>query len=225
MHLTYLKPLWWLLGLLVLAGGFWFTLVDRPKKLMVASFALRALAIVFLVLALCRPGWMRKVEDVHVVFLVDVSQSVDLKAARAAVDEVNAAIGQLRGGDSHTVFAFGNGVRLRQTEDLAKQLDDWQKGIADDEFRSATRLSDAVLTTRLAFPAGKSRRLVLLTDGQETHGSIASAMETLRRENVDVVWKKLGGLTDPEASIVSVEPNVPNAYAGEIVRLRVRMAA
>jgi uncharacterized membrane protein len=225
MHLTYLQPLWWLLGLLVLAGGFWFTLVDRPKKLMLASFAMRALAIIFLVLALCRPGWMRKVDDVHVVFLVDVSQSVDLKAARAVVDEVNAAIAQLGSNDSYTVFAFGNGVRLKKTDDLAKELEDWQKGIADDEFRSATRLSDAVLSTRLAFPAGKSRRLVLLTDGQETQGNVSNAMVTLKRENVDVVWKKLSGLTDPEASIVSVEPNSPNAYAGEIVRLRVKMAA
>ena len=224
MHLTYFHPLWWLLGLLFLVAGYFFTLVDRPKKLMAASLILRALAVVFLVLALCRPGWMRQVDDVHVVFLVDVSQSVDLAAARAVVDEVNAAVANLKSGDSHTVFAFGNGVRLRQTADLEKELEAWQKGIADDEFRSATRLADAVLTTRLAFPAGKSRRMVLLTDGQETHGSLAAAMETLRREKVDLVWKKLSGLTDPEAGIVSVEPNVPNAYAGEIVRLRVRMA-
>ena len=225
MQLTYLDPLWWLLGLLVLAGGFYFTLVDRPRRLMAVSFALRALAIVFLILALCRPGWKRQVDEVHVVFLVDVSQSVDLKAARSVVDEVNAAVAKLERGDSHTVFAFGNGVRLRQTADLAKELESWQQGIADDEFRAATRVADAMLTSRLAFPAGKSRRLVLLTDGQETHGSIASAVETLRREQVDIVWKKLSGLTDAEASIVAVEPNVPAAYAGEVVRLRVRMAA
>lgn len=225
MQLTYLQPLWWLLGLLVLAGGLWFTLVDRPRKLMLASFLLRALAVVFLVLALCRPGLMRKVDDVHVVFLVDVSQSVDLKAARSAVDEVDAAVKALGAGDSHSVFAFAGGVRFKETKDLAKQLDDWQKGIADDEFRSATRMEEAVLATRLAFPAGKSRRLVLLSDGQETHGSIASAVQTLRQEKVDIVWKPLSGLTQPEASIVSVEPNSPSAYAGEVVRLRVRMAA
>ena len=225
MQLTYLDPLWWLLGLLVLAGGFYFTLVDRPRRLMAGSFALRALAVVFLVLALCRPGWQRQVDEVHVVFLVDVSQSVDLKAARSVVEEVNAAVAKLERGDSHTVFAFGNGVRLRQTADLAKELESWQQGIADDEFRAATRIADAMLTSRLAFPAGKSRRLVLLTDGQETHGSITAAVETLRREQVDLVWKKLSGLTDAEASIVAVEPNVPAAYAGEVVRLRVRMAA
>ncbi len=225
MHLTYLHPLWWLLGLLVLAAGYGFTLVDRPRKLMAWSIILRGLAVVFLVLALCRPGWMSEAEDMHVVFLVDVSQSMDLAAARTAVEEVNAAVSKLESGDSHTVFAFGSGVRLRETADLAKELEAWQKGIADDAFRSESRLADAVLTTRLAFPAGKSRRLVLLTDGQETHGSIPGALETLRREKVDVVWKRLSGLTDPEASIVAVEPNVPAAYAGEIVRLRVRMAA
>src|SRR6187431_2102879 len=95
MHLTYFHPLWWLLGLLVLAMGYFFTLVDRPQKLMAASLVLRGLAVVFLVLALCRPGWMRQVDDVHVVFLVDVSQSVDLAAARAVVDEVNAAVAKL----------------------------------------------------------------------------------------------------------------------------------
>ena len=225
MHLTYLSPLWWLLSLLVLAGGFWFTLVDRPKRLMTASFLLRCLAVILLVLALCRPGWMKDADDAHVVFLVDVSQSVDPTASRKAVDEVNSAVTSLRSGDSHSVFSFANGVRLRKTEDLAKELDTWSKGIADDQFRSASRLADAVLSTRLAFPAGKSRRLVLLTDGLETDGSIAAAMETLRREDVDVVWQRLDSLSDPEASIVSVEPNTPSAFAGEIVRLNVRLAA
>jgi len=225
MHLTYLSPLWWLLSLLVLAGGYWFTLVDRPKRLMAASFLLRCLAVVLLVLALCRPGWMKDADDAHVVFLVDVSQSVDPAASRRAVEEVKEAVAQLRGGDSHSLFAAANGVRLRTPEDLQTELDAWGKGVADDQFRSATRLADAVLSTRLAFPAGKSRRLVLLTDGQETDGSIAGALITLQRENVDVVWKRLDSLTDPEAAVVAIEPNTPSAFTGEIVRLGVRLAA
>jgi uncharacterized membrane protein len=225
MHLTYLSPLWWLLSLLVLAGGYWFTLVDRPKRLMAASFLLRCLAVVLLVLALCRPGWMKDADDAHVVFLVDVSQSVDPAASRRAVEEVKEAVGQLRGGDSHSLFAAANGVRLRTADELQTELDAWGKGVADDQFRSATRLADAVLSTRLAFPAGKSRRLVLLTDGQETDGSIAGALTTLQRENVDVVWKRLDSLTDPEAAVVAIEPNTPSAFTGEIVRLGVRLAA
>ena len=192
---------------------------------MAASFALRCLAIVLLVLALCRPGWMKDADDAHVIFLVDVSQSVDPGASRQAVDEVRAAVARLKSGDSHSVFSVANGVRLRPAEDLERELEAWQKGIADDAFRSATRLAEAVLSTRLAFPAGKSRRLVLLTDGQETDGSIASAIDTLRRENVDVVWKRLASLADPEASVVRVEPSTPSAFAGEIVRLRVSLAA
>lgn len=192
---------------------------------MLASLGMRAMAIVFLVLALCRPGWMREADDLHVVFLVDVSQSVDLKASREAVDEVETAVKALKPGDSWSVFAMAKGVRLQPAPDLAKTLDSWQKGVPDDAFRSASRLADAMLSTRLAFPAGKSRRLVLLSDGQETQGDVTGALDILKKEGVQIVWKPLSGLADPEASVVSVEPNTPNAFAGEIVRLKVRMAA
>lgn len=225
MHLTFYQPLWWLLGILMLALGFWFTLVDRPRRFMVWSFALRCLAVVFLILALCRPGIMKKADEVHVVFLVDVSQSVDLGAARAAVAEVKEAASHLLPGDSQTLFALANGVRVFTPDDLDKTLESWQKGIADDEFRSASRLAEALLATRLSFPAGKSRRLVLLTDGLETHGQVSSALDTLRKEDVDVVWKRLSGLTEPEASVVSVEPSTPNAFSGEVVRMRIKLAA
>ncbi|RYD30147.1 MAG: VWA domain-containing protein [Verrucomicrobiaceae bacterium] len=226
MHLTYLQPLWWLLGLLVLGMAWRYSLVDRPKGKMLASLALRALAVIFLVLALCRPGWMREADDLHVVFLVDVSQSVDLKASQEAVAEVEAAVNELKPGDSHSVFAMAKGVRLQPAPDLAKTLESWRTGgVPDDRFRSDSRLAEAMLSTRLAFPAGKSRRLVLLSDGQETRGDVAAALETLRREQVRVEWKPLSGPAEPEASVVSVEPNTSGAFAGEIVRLKVRMAS
>lgn len=226
MHLTYLQPLWWLLGLLVLGMAWRYSLVDRPPGKKLASLALRGLAVVFLVLALCRPGWMREADDLHVVFLVDVSQSVDLKASQEAVAEVEAAVRELKPGDSHSVFAMAKGVRLQPAPDLAKTLESWRSGgVPDDQFRSASRLAEAMLSTRLAFPAGKSRRLVLLSDGQETQGDVSAAVETLKREQVEVEWKPLAGLADPEASVVSVEPNTPGAFAGEIVRLKVRMAS
>ena len=225
MHLTYFSPLWWLLSLLVLAAGYGFTLVDRPRRLMLGSFLLRCLAAALLVLALCRPGWMRDAEDLHVVFLVDVSQSVDLEAATRAVASVESAVSRLHPGDSSTVFTVADGVRLREVKSLSAELESWRTSVADDKYRAATRLEDAVLSARMAFPAGKSRRLVLLTDGQATHGDLDRALVTLRREGIDVVWEKLSGLTAPEASILALEPGTTSAYAGEVVRFRVRMAA
>ncbi len=226
MRFTFLQPLLWLLLLPLLLWGLRVSLVDRPRPLKIASFALRVLAIVLLVLALCRPAWRQESSDVHVVFLVDVSESVDLAAARQAVDEVQTGIDQLKSGDSWSLFAVADGVRsFDQPAALAAVLDQWKKGIADDTFRAASRLGDSLLDTRLSFPAGKGRRVVLFTDGRDTPGTVTAAMETLQRESVDVLWKPLPGLAVPEAAIVAVEPSRPNAFEGEIVRLRVRMAS
>ncbi len=78
MQLAFYQPLFWLGLLLILGVGYAVSLVDRPRSLKVASFVCRAGAVVLLALALCRPFVLRETQDLHVVFLVDVSESVDL---------------------------------------------------------------------------------------------------------------------------------------------------
>ena len=111
MQLTYSQYLWWLLLLPVLGIGYYFSLVDRPQKLKIASFALRVLAIVLLIFALCRPAYRTDSKDLHVVFLVDVSQSVDLGAAKSALEQVKTATAKLASGDSSSLYFLANGIR------------------------------------------------------------------------------------------------------------------
>ena len=75
------------------------------------------------------------------------------------------------------------------------------------------------------FPAGKARRIVLFSDGKETRRDLDSVVELLRKEDIDVVHAEVPSLMRPEASVVSIEPSAPNAFEGEIVRMKVRMAA
>ncbi|MCB1231862.1 MAG: VWA domain-containing protein [Verrucomicrobiae bacterium] len=228
MEFANLQSLLWLLLLLVLGAGLWFSLVDRPSALKFGSFALRSLGIILLVLAISRPFWKDRGEEAHVVFLVDISESVDLDAAEAAVGEIGAAIKALEPGDSWSLFAVGDGVRNFETpEALTELLGSWKKGVADDRFRAGSRLSDAMLSARLAFPSGKSRRLVLYSDGQETvdRESLTDALETLDRERVDVRFRPVEGLREPEAAVVAMEPSSPFAYEGEMVRMNVTVAA
>ena len=71
------KPLVWLLLLVLLLLAARYSLVDRPRALKWLSWACRALAIAVLVFVLCRPYWLSQTEDVHVLYLVDLSQSVE----------------------------------------------------------------------------------------------------------------------------------------------------
>ena len=56
----------------------------------------------------------------------------------------------------------------------------------DDAFRSGSRLAESLLANRLEFPAGKSRRVVLISDGQETHNEIDDALSILQEEGIKV---------------------------------------
>ncbi len=227
MEFTTLKPLLWLLIILVLIAGYWFTLVDRPKGLKLGSFLLRVLGIIFLILALCRPFWNDESEDVHVVFLVDVSESVALDSAIDSLADIDEAIKALSPDDTWSLFAVANGVKKYETTGaLKKLLEDWKTGIKDDEFRSGSRLADALLNTRLAFPAGKAKRIALFSDGQETQsGGLSAPITTLEKEGVAIQFGKIEGLQKPEASIVSVLPNSSFAYQGEMVRIKTTVAS
>lgn len=158
--------------------------------------------------------------------MVDVSESVDLPAAIEAVPEIEQAIVSLAATDSDTIGILGDGVRFFESVDeMTTQLEQWRDGIADDVFRSATRLPEGLLTSRLKFPASKARRIVLFSDGRETHRPVAEAMPLLAKEEIDVLWRPLVGLQAPEAAVVGVETNALTAFEGETVRMPVTLVA
>jgi Ca-activated chloride channel homolog len=225
MSFTSFTPLLWTLLLLGAAWGYWHSLVDRPAGLKLASFLLRVLGVILLALALCQPFIGRESDELHVVFAVDVSQSVDLPAAKAALKEVESGIKTLRAGDGHSLFTLGNGLRSKTLPDFTKMLEDWSNGVADDAYRAHSRIGESLLAARLAFPAGKARRLVLFSDGLETGSGIEAALDRLREESVDVRYVSLKSLSQPEAAILGVESAAPRAFQGEMLRITARVVA
>ncbi len=225
MTFTTFTPLFWLIVLLGAAWGYWRSLVDRPSGLKIASFVLRVLGVVLLVLALCQPYAGEESDEAHVVFMVDVSQSVDLGAAKEALKSVEEGMKALRSQDTHSLFAMANGLRDKTLPEFIKMLEDWTKGVADDAFRAHTRLGDSLLAARLAFPAGKAKRLIVFSDGIDTESGMDAALEQLKHEGVDVRFVPLKTLSEPEAALVSLESTSPFAFHGEVLRLTARVMA
>jgi len=226
MYFTSFGPLVWLLVLPLLLLGLWTTLVDRPRGRMIASFILRCLAILFLILAICKPFVFKGTDRLHVVFLLDVSASVDLTSAQEAAGQVSNAIQQLRPGDTWSLGFAGRELRmLKDVQELEQILEHWHSGNSDDTFRSASRLAEAMLSARSAFPSGKARRMVLLSDGRPTDAPIKQALKQLDQEQVEVRFGKLDGLRQPEAAVVELRPSTSRAFKDEIVRLTTKVAA
>ena len=226
MELISFKPLWWLLIVVALFLGWRYSLVDAPLPKRLASFGSRVLAIMFLILALCRPFGFSESSSLHLIFLVDVSQSVDLESANKATLEVQKSIDQLKSNDSWSLFAFANGIRrFESSEELSRTIQSWQDEGSDDSFRSQTRIADSLLTSRLSFPAGKVRRLVVFSDGMETGDRLAETIAQIKEENIDVHLNRIDSLQKPEAAVVSFKPSSTRAFIGEVVRFSVELSA
>ena len=226
MELISLRPLWLLLLIPILWFGWRQSLVEAPFWKRLGSFVFRLLGIVALILALCRPFAFSTSDELHVVFLVDVSQSVDSDASIDATRRVQIAIENLRARDSWSLFAMGSELRpFDTTTDLNQWLDSWTERGSNDQFRSATPLADSLLKSRLSFPAGKVKRIMLYSDGQDTEGLLSDAMRQLKDENVDVRFQKMASLAKSEAAVVSFKPSATKAFTSEVVRMTVDVSS
>ncbi|MDP6438987.1 MAG: VWA domain-containing protein [Candidatus Brocadiia bacterium] len=225
MDLVSYKPLFWLVLVPVLGAFLARSLVDRRWALKTGAFALRAIGVVLIVLALCRPFVAHEVHQAHVVFLVDVSESVAPEAREATVQTVREGIEGLRSGDTWSLLQFAAEARETDPDALAKAMPSYREGLGDSAFRGQSRIAQALLAARRMFLAGKAKRIVLLTDGRETAGGLDEALKILRDERVDLVVHDLQSVTFPEVSVVSLSPNTPTAYFGEKVRLTVTLSS
>ena len=215
MELVTVKPLVWLACLLplLLWVVFKYSLVDRPRPSRWLATGLRIAAICLLTLALCRPFLGVASNSLHCAFILDVSESVDLAAARRAVDTIETCIGQLGPSDSWSLFLAADGIRhVKESRSAAEELDRWLQTLPDDSFRSASKLADALLMARMCFPADKARRIVLFTDGRVTDQGLAEALTTLERERIDLRLDPLPALKKAEACVVSIQPSTTRAF-------------
>ncbi|MBN2684258.1 MAG: VWA domain-containing protein [Pontiellaceae bacterium] len=225
MEFITLHPLWWLLLLVAVGAAYRYTLSDRPIRFRRLSCLLRAVALVLVILAMCGPFLKRRTDALHVISLVDVSESVDLDAGIDALKKVQVLEDKLRANDSSETYIFADGIRPVEPEETIEQLEGWRDTVADDHFRRETRMAEALRAARLAFPSGKLRRLVLYSDGIPTTDPVENELKRLKKEGVEVVFERLKRVQQPEASVAEVVPSSSSVYAGERLRIKTRLTA
>ena len=221
MNFSNISHLWWFIpALILLGGGFWLSLVDRPKHWKIISFLMRVLAVVFLLLALCRPFSKSEADNVHVVFLVDGSASVSPEGIQKSAADIEKAVAKLSGSDSHSIYLFAKDTKKVSTSEIKEFAKKAELDGGDAKFRSASNLSAALLTTRLEFPSNKARRLVLFSDGVPTEPDASNSVNTLKNEGIEISFLQTQGLQKAEAAVTDFKSLVSTAYEGEIVRMQ-----
>lgn len=133
------------------------------------SLAVRLLVISVLVLTLARPHWRWESKDVAVTIVLDESDSVPPTLQRRGAEILQSALPQGRqGGDRLGVITTAREAYVQQLPSRGNQgLESQHPGALD-----ATNLADPVRLAMAVRPPDAAGRVVLMSDGNQTTGSV-----------------------------------------------------
>jgi uncharacterized membrane protein len=199
---------WVLLGLLLPLGWAAWEWRETGRRL---ALVLKALAFLFIFLALSGPRIVVYETKVAVVVLADTSASVspeDLGRASSIASEVERG----RGRHWTRIIPFARGTRVASLEEKAK--DGWRLRYTAGAAGRGTDLENAIRDGSASLPAGMVPRLLLISDGNENLGSVARAIWQAQQMGIPIDTVALGGRPKPGLRLEGV--SVPGqVFSGE----------
>ncbi|MGC4105713.1 MAG: vWA domain-containing protein [Thermomicrobiales bacterium] len=188
LHVAFDRPLFLLVLLLLpvvwLMGRHSLASLGRGRSW--SALALRSGLLVLLACALAEIQLVRISERIVALFLLDQSSSVDLEQQRAAFQYVNAVAERQRNpivGDMAGVIVFGGEAQIEHPatkEELVSLQPETLLDLGHTNIASALRLAKA------SFPGGASRRVVLLSDGNQNLGDALTQARELVNDGIGI---------------------------------------
>ncbi|MBV9462966.1 MAG: VWA domain-containing protein, partial [Verrucomicrobiae bacterium] len=214
---------WMLTGLLGIAWlfhGVRRSLAGMTKAQRWTCLSLRALIFSLIVLALAGPRWIRQVDRLAVVYLLDESLSVPPEAQEKARAFVNESLAARRSDDQAAVLGFAASPRVISPMSEKASVPAWQA--PPDQDRKATDIARALESAAALFPPESLKRIVLLSDGNATAGDPVEEAVRLAGEEVRVDTVALAGPERPE--VLARELSLPHEIRpGEPFQLTARI--
>lgn len=180
-----------------------------------AALAIRVLLLSALVGALAGMQLVLPVDRLAVVFVVDLSDSVGASGREEALAYLRESLAEKPDQDVVGIVAFGRDALVERLPSDAIELD----RIASTPVRNATDIGAALRLATALFPDDAQKRIVLLSDGNDTTGSgqTEAALAGARGVQVETV---LVGLDGGDEVLVERLDAPATARLGEELELR-----
>ena len=188
--IRFAEPLFLLL-LIPAAIGLWLSYrhvhgMIKSRKLL--SFGIRGILVAALILALASPEARRPNEGISTIFVVDRSDSIADADKKASVDFINEALKQLRPEDEAGIIAFGGDAVIEIAPSNVRNV----SRVLSIIDGSATDLAAALRLASASHTDGKAKRIIVLSDGNETKGEAAEVASVAATEKVQIDYVALG---------------------------------
>ncbi|HLG17292.1 MAG TPA: VWA domain-containing protein [Blastocatellia bacterium] len=202
------------------------SLANLPRRRAVFSTSVRAALLVLVVLALAGPRLRTASRDLALIFLVDVSASVNQQDQPAAIDLINREIEHASARDYVGVIAFAREPAVEVAPTRKEVLGEWRlKEISSNPPRDYTDIAAALRLARALVPDDAVGRIVLISDGNENLDNAMKHARPLRADGIEVYTRALSTISDRAESVGETairELSVPEKPAlGEAFDLKV----
>src|SRR3954464_11318037 len=164
------------------------------------AVVIRSLLLVSLVLALAGFRLVLPVDRLATVFVVDLSDSVGTAGREDAPARLRASLKVMPEGDVAGIVGFGRAALVERLPQEVREID----RIATTPVRSATDIGAALRLASALFPDDAQKRIVLLSDGNDTTGSGQSEAALAAARGVQIETRAIGLGTANEVSVARV---------------------
>ena len=174
-----------LLLLLTLLPVIW---LGRPspgfgRRREIISLAVRLILLTGLILALAGMQVRRKNDNLAVVFLLDVSDSMSGEAKSVAIDYIREALQAMSADDRAALITFGSNALVDRSMSGLKELE----AIRSIPVTNHTDLAEAIRLAIALFPNDAARRMVILSDGRVTTGDAHTAAQYAAASGIEII--------------------------------------
>jgi Ca-activated chloride channel family protein len=198
--LTFSEPIYLLL--LIPAFAWLFFVARRMHGMAKArrrlAVGLRAVLLILMVLALAGLQTVRSNKGVTTLYVLDMSASMGAPAADAARQFIGKSLEALGPNDRAGLIAFGKEPVIDVNTGSLRTLGK----VYSNPDSSATDLASAIRLASASFGEGTARRMVLLTDGNETTGDALQAANVAATDGVQVDYVKPGEAAQDGVDVV-----------------------
>ncbi|MBN2117974.1 MAG: VWA domain-containing protein [Anaerolineales bacterium] len=167
----------------------------------VISLALRLTIILCLILSLAGLEIVQRGDNLAVVFLMDVSDSMPQEAIGAEVEYVRAALRTMKPDDRAALILFGADALVERSMSPLREL----SALTSVPITNQTDLAEAIQLGLALFPSGYAKRMVILSDGAQTSGDALEAGKFAAASEVQIIALPFVNRTGAEVSITGVD--------------------
>lgn len=165
------------------------------------SLIVRLALALCLIFALAGAQVVRAADRLSVVFLLDDSDSIDAAGRAQAQTYIQNALHGMAPTDQAGLVVFGQNALIDHT--LSNSTD--MGVISSAPIRLNTNIAGAIRLALAMFPADTARRIVLLSDGDQTQGDALAAAQLAQATGVQIDSVALPGRTGPDMAVTGVQ--------------------